>query len=431
MSGSQIVRRTPRGMVRHGNIPINQSFGSALASLRANFLRSLLTTLGIIIGTAAVITIISITEGNTASIKSNLGQLGPNVLTVAPQGAIGFGGVRGGAGTAQALTLADVNAISSQVAHVSAVSPVQNAGGNAQVVFQNQNWNTRITGVYPGYQQIGNWKMSEGQWFDQSAEDQQSTDAVLGSYVVQQLFTPLGIDPIGQQIRVSNVTFTIVGVLQSKGTSSFGANPDDIIYVPFSTVQTRLVGGKASGFISQIQVQADSANNVNQVQADITTLLESRHGTSGSNDNFVVRNQNATLSAVQQTATTLSLLLIGVAAISLVVGGIGIMNIMLVTVTERIREIGIRVALGARRRDILTQFLIEATLLTTIGGFIGIGIGVLLGYILSQVFKWPFVVDPTSLLLSFGVSALVGIVFGFYPARRAARLDPIVALRME
>jgi putative ABC transport system permease protein len=415
-----------RRVLRHGSISLGQSVVIAASSLRVNLLRALLTALGIIIGTGAVVAIISITEGNTANINSRLGNLSPTVLVVTPQSAIGIGGVRAGAGTASTLTLDDVTALQS-VPHVSAVSPIVNTGANNQIIFQNQNWNTRVQGVYPDYQQIDNWNMAEGTWFSQQAEDQQAPDAVLGSVVVQQLFTPLGVDPVGQQIRIGSQTFTVVGVLQSKGASTFGQDPDDIIYVPFTTAITRLVGARASQTVNTIDVQADNVGNVDLVQNDITNLLTSRHGTT----DFTVRNQNQIISTVQQTSQSLTLLLVGIAAISLLVGGIGIMNIMLVTVTERTREIGIRIAIGARQRDILTQFLIEATVLTVVGGAIGVIIGTTTGYILSKAFTWPFLVDPRSIILAFGVSAVVGLVFGFYPAQRAARLDPIVALRTE
>ncbi len=418
-----------RAATGHGTISIGQSLRTAFGSLRANMLRSLLTALGIIIGTGAVITIIAVTEGNTASITSRLGTLSPNVLIISPQSAVGSGGVRQGAGSAQTLTVDDASAIAA-VSHVAAVSPVLNAGGSTQVIFQSQNWNTRVQGVYPNFQQIGSWTMAEGQWFTQQAEDTQAAQAVIGNTVATQLFTPLGIDPIGQHIRISNQDFVVEGVLQSKGAAVFGPSPDDIIYVPLTTVQTRLTG-KASAYVNSVEVQVDSTGNVSQAQADITSLLESRHHVSPGADDFTIRSQAQIVSTVQSTANALTLLLVGIAAISLLVGGIGIMNIMLVTVTERTREIGIRVAVGARQRDILAQFLIEAFVLTVFGGVIGIAIGASIGYALALAFSWPFIIDPRAVLLAFGVSGAVGIIFGFYPAQRAARLDPVVALRTE
>ena len=410
-----------------GRISFYQSVRIALGALRANLLRALLTTLGIIIGTGAVVAIIAVTEGNTASITSRLGALGPNVVVISPQSATGAGGVRAGAGTAQTLTLADATAMSTQVSHLNAISPIENAGNSTQIIFQNQNWNSRVQGVYPSYQQIGNWTLDEGQWFSQNAEDQQLPQVVIGATVAAELFTPLGIDPIGQTIRVGTASLTVVGVLHPKGASTFGANPDDILYIPLSTAQTQFVGASVT-YVNTIEVQADTADDVNQVIADITTLLTQRHN--GTQD-FTVRNQNQITSTIQQTSQTLTILLVGIASISLVVGGIGIMNIMLVTVTERTREIGIRIAIGAREGDILTQFLLEAVVLTMAGGLVGIALGTGIGALLAHSFGWPFVIDGRSILLAFGVSALVGIVFGFYPAQRAARLDPITALRSE
>jgi len=424
------MTQRPRTVVkRHGSMSFSQNISTALNALRTNLLRALLTTLGIIIGTGAVVTIISVTEGNTASVSSNLSSLGPNVVIISPQSTLGAGDVRAGAGTSQTLTLDDANAIAAQISHVSAVSPIQSAGNSLQIIFQNQNWNTRVQGVFPAYQQIGNWQLDSGQWFDQIAEDSKQTKAVIGATVAAQLFTPLGVDPVGQTIRVGSQTMTVVGVLHAKGAATFGPDPDDIIYIPLSTAESRFIGAKTSS-VNSIQVQADSSDHVDQAVADITTLLESRHKITGTDD-FTVRNQNQLTNTVKQTSQTLTILLVGIASISLLVGGIGIMNIMLVTVTERTREIGIRVAIGAREIDIMTQFLLEATMLTVAGGLLGIGIGIGIGYILAQSFHWPFILDGSSIFIAFGVSTLVGIVFGFYPAQRAARLDPIVALRSE
>jgi putative ABC transport system permease protein len=402
-----------------------QSFANAFEALYANRLRSLLTALGIIIGVGAVIVMISISQGASNSTASRLGALGPNVLTVIP-GASSVGGVRGGAGSRQTLTQADADAIASQVANVSGVSPVVTT--QAQIIFQNQNYQTRVLGVYPAYQQIGAWQMAEGVFFSDADEAQNTTVAVIGQTIVQNLFTPLGIDPLGQQMRISSQTFTIVGVLATKGASA-GADQDDVIYVPFSTAFERL---SRQPFVSQIAVQASSANAVNQVQSDIQQLLEQRHNiAAGGQDDFSIRNQNQILQTVQGVTTTLTFLLVGVASVSLIVGGIGIMNIMLVSVTERTREIGIRIAVGARRRDVLSQFLIEALVLSGVGGLLGIVIGIAAAIEVSKLGNLPQAISPTAILLAFGFSALVGIVFGLYPAWRASRLDPITALRVE
>ncbi len=404
---------------------IYQSTGSALQALRANLLRSLLTSLGIIFGVGAVIIVIAISEGNTASINARLSTLNPLQLTIRP-GSASSGGARGGAGTLQSLTQADADALA-QLPHVAAASPILNANG--QLVFSNQNWSSSVQGVYPSEQQIGSWQMQEGNFFTQADEQSGNSVAVLGQTVVDNLFTPLGIDPIGQQIRIGKVTFTVVGTLTSKGSTGFGANADDIVYVPFSTAQQRLSG---SQFVNSIILTADNSNNVSSVQSAAQALLEQRHNiTNPANDDFTIQNTSQVLSTVQGTAQSLSILLVGVAAVSLIVGGIGIMNIMLVSVTERTREIGIRIAIGARQRDVLTQFLIEAFFLSALGGLIGLIIGPIVAYIIATVNKFPFQIDPLAILIAFGVSALVGIVFGFYPAQRAARLDPIVALRTE
>jgi putative ABC transport system permease protein len=402
-----------------------QSTVSALRALRANALRSLLTALGIIIGVGAVIIMIAISEGNTASINQRLSTLNPLQLTIR-SGSTSTGGVRGGAGTLQSLTQADADALA-QLQNVTAVSPTLNA--NSQIVFSNQNWQSSVQGVYPSYQQIGSWQMQEGNFFTQADEQSGTNVAVLGQTVVDNLFTPLGIDPIGQQIRIGNGTYTVVGTLASKGSTGFGANADDVVYMPFSTARQRLSG---SQFVNSIVLTADNASNVNSVQSAAQSLLEQRHNISNSaQDDFTIQNTSQVLSTVQATAQSLTILLVGVAAVSLIVGGIGIMNIMLVSVTERTREIGIRVAVGARQRDVLTQFLIEAFVLSALGGIVGIFIGLIGAFAIAAKNGYPLVIDPLSILIAFGVSALVGIVFGFYPALRAAHMDPIVALRTE
>ena len=398
---------------------------SAQRALRANVLRSLLTSLGIIIGVGAVIIMIAISEGNTASINQRLSTLNPLQLTIR-SGSTSTSGVRGGAGTLQSLTQADADALG-QLQNVTAVSPVLNANG--QIVFSNQNWQTSVQGVYPSYQSIGSWQVQEGNFFTQADEQSGANVAVLGQTVVDNLFTPLGIDPIGQQIRIGNGTFTVVGTLASKGSTGFGANADDIVFVPFSTAQQRLSG---SQFVNSIALTANNASNVNSVQTAAQSLLEQRHNISNpAQDDFTIQNASQVLSTVQATAQSLTILLVGVAAVSLIVGGIGIMNIMLVSVTERTREIGIRIAVGARQRDVLTQFLIEAFVLSTLGGIVGLLIGLIGAFVIATRNNYPLVIDPLSILIAFGVAALVGIVFGFYPALRAARMDPIVALRTE
>lgn len=395
---------------------------SALQSLRVNKMRSLLTSLGIIIGVGAVIVVISIGEASAATINSRLSTLNPLELTIRAGSTTAAGGVRGGGGSAQTLTQADADAIAS-VSNVAAVSPIANA--NEQIVYQNENWSTSVQGVYPDYQQIGSWTLDQGSFF---ASDTGS-EAVIGQTIVTNLFTPLGIiNPVGDQIRVGSITVTVVGVLASKGGSSFG-NADDVIFLPFNTVKQNLSGGK---FVSSIDLTADSAGDVNTVDTAVQQLLEQRHNiTSSANDDFTIQEQSSVLSTVESTSQTLTILLVGVASISLVVGGIGIMNIMLVSVTERTREIGIRMAIGARPRDVLTQFLIEAIMLSALGGVAGILLGIAGALIYAVVTSGSFVLSPVAVLLAFGFAAAIGILFGYYPAQRAARLDPIVALRSE
>src|SRR5579872_889420 len=425
-SSKPVAKRRPQQHRRaHGFQGMFQSTGSALQALRANLLRSLLTSLGIIIGVGAVIIMIAISEGNTSSINSRLSTLNPLQLTIR-SGSTSSGGVRGGAGTLQSLTQADADALA-QLPHVAAISPTLNANG--QIVFSNQNWSSSVQGVYPGEQQIGSWQMQEGNFFTQADEQSSTSVAVLGQTVVDNLFTPLGIDPLGQQIRIGNVTFTVVGTLASKGSTGFGANADDIVYVPFSTAQQRLSGNK---FVGSIVLTADNSDDVNSVQSAAQALLEQRHNiTNPANDDFTIQNTSQVLSTVQGTAQSLSILLVGVAAVSLIVGGIGIMNIMLVSVTERTREIGIRIAIGATEVDMQRQFLIEAIVLSLMGGAAGILFGVGASLLITRLLGWAVLISPLAIAVAALFSAAVGVFFGFYPARKAARLDPIEALRFE
>jgi putative ABC transport system permease protein len=406
-----------RGMVR-------ANLTSALEALWANRLRSLLTALGVIVGVGAVIGAVTITQGTGAVINSRVAGLGTNTLTINP-GATTSGGVRSAAGARQTLTQSDADALAA-VQHVTAVSPLVNT--QAQIIYNGQNWNTRVHGVYPNYQAIGNWSLSEGSWFSDSDEASASAVAVLGQTTVDNLFATSAIDPVGQTILIGGQAFQIVGVLKTKGTSGF-QNQDDTIYVPFTAAENRL---SHTQYVSQIVAQVDSADQVSSAQTAITSLLEQRHQiAAGGTDDFSVFSSNQLVQTAQAFTQTLTFLLVGIAAISLLVGGIGIMNIMLVSVTERTREIGIRMAIGARRRDIRNQFLIEAMLLSAAGGVIGTSIGLILGLALTHAFSLPFVLSVPWIALAVGVSLAVGIVFGLYPAVSASRLDPIVALRTE
>jgi len=413
-------RLQPRGR----GLLIGANFRTALKALRANQLRSFLTTLGVIIGVAAVIAIVTLTQGVSVTLNQRLAGLGTNVLVI-QSGSASRNGAFQGEGTAQTLTMSDVQALT-PIPHVANISPVISVG--AQVIYGNRNWNTQVQGVSPSYQSLQNWQLARGAWFSTGDQLGAAPVAVIGQTVVDNLFTPAGIDPIGQTIRINNQLFRVVGTLQSKGSSGFG-NADDVIFVPSTAAQDRL---KNSLYVDQIQIQVDSSTNVAQVQQNVTTTLEKQHHiAAGATDDFRVLNANQLLQTAQQTTTLLTALLVGIAAISLTVGGIGIMNIMLVSVTERIREIGIRMAVGARRSDIRNQFLIEAVVLSVIGGVIGILIGLLAGLGISAALGLPLVVSPLAILIAFGVAAIIGIGFGLYPAVRAARLDPIVALRTE
>ena len=413
-------RLQPRGR----GVLIGANFRTALKALRANQLRSFLTTLGVIIGVAAVIAIVTLTQGVSVTLNQRLAGLGTNVLTI-QSGSASRNGAFQGEGTAQTLTMSDVQALT-PIPHVANISPVISVG--AQAIYGNRNWNTQVQGVSPSYQSLQNWQLARGAWFSTGDQLGAAPVAVIGQTVVDNLFTPAGIDPIGQTVRINNQLFRVVGTLQSKGSSGFG-NADDVIFVPSTAAQDRL---KNSLYVDQIQIQVDSSTNVAQVQQNVTTTLEKQHHiAAGATDDFRVLNANQLLQTAQQTTTLLTALLVGIAAISLTVGGIGIMNIMLVSVTERIREIGIRMAVGARRSDIRNQFLIEAVVLSAVGGVIGILIGLLAGLGISAGLGLPLVVSPLAILIAFGVAAIIGIGFRLYPAVRAARLDPIVALRTE
>ncbi|MCA1645500.1 MAG: ABC transporter permease [Chloroflexi bacterium] len=397
-----------------------QTVPSALSALRANKGRSILTTLGIIIGVASVIAIVALGEGASASVSNQLAGLGTNLLTIQP-GSTQSGGARTGAGNAITLKAADADAITHSVANLNGVSPV--VSGNAQLIAGNQNWSTRIQSVTPTYLPIENWTIAQGSAFTAADNANSANVVILGDVVVTNLF-PNGQSPIGQTIRIRNVPFTVVGVLAAKG-----GDLDDTALIPFQTGQVRLFGANN---INQIVVQVSDASQIPSVTTDMTDLLRQRHRLAPTQaSDFQIRNNNDIITRVSSVSDTMTMLLGGVAAVSLVVGGIGIMNIMLVSVTERTREIGIRLAIGAQPRDVLAQFLVEAVLLSVLGGVIGILIGAGAALLLPVVAGWTTVLPWNAIVLAFGVSAAIGMFFGIYPARKASQLDPIVALRYE
>jgi putative ABC transport system permease protein len=396
----------------------------ALHALARNKLRSFLTMLGIIIGVGAVIAMVAIGEGAKATIRSQIASLGTNVLIVLP-GTTTQGGVRIGFGSRSTLTEGDAKAIREEIRSVAFASPILRRG--EQVVAGNLNWGTLTQGVAPEYQQIREWPVAEGRFLHDGDVENDAKVAVLGRTVAQNLFG--NDDPIDSVIRIRNIPFRVVGVLAVKGQSSQGADQDDVVLIPYTTMQKRLM---RITFLHTIIASAVSADRVEEAQEQITRLLRQRHRIQPNNeDDFSIRNLSDIAETAASSARVMAVLLGAVASISLLVGGIGIMNIMLVSVTERTREIGIRMAVGARSRDIMLQFLVEAVVMAATGG----GIGILLGIGSSEVLRfwaqWPTLVSPVIVAIAFLFSGAVGVFFGFYPAQKAANLDPIEALRYE
>jgi len=396
----------------------------ALKSIARNKMRSLLTMLGIIIGVGSVITMVALGEGSQKDIEGNVASLGTNLIMVRP-GSTESGGVRGGAGSRASLSMKDVRRLEKSATLLRWVSA--EIRENGQVIAGNNNWNTTVTGVAPEYLSIRNYQIASGSFFSDRECKTRAKVAVLGQTVADELFPDQ--EPVGARMRIRNVPFRVIGVLAEKGQSAMGNDQDDIILAPDSTVLFRLSNGKT---IHDISASAVSTEQMDAAKAELTTLLRSEHGLAqGAEDDFVIRDQTEIIEMATRVTGTLTLLLSSIAGVSLLVGGIGIMNIMLVSVTERTREIGIRLAIGARPLDILAQFLIEAAILSLLGGLIGILSGLSAAWGVGSLLGVSAVVNPVVVMTTVIFTGAVGVFFGFYPARKAANLNPIDALRYE
>ena len=396
----------------------------AIKSILKSRMRSLLTALGIIIGVAAVVVMVAIGDGAQIQVERQISALGSNLIVIFP-GSSTSGGVRLGAGSINRFTMEDVEKIREEATDIKAVTPIVRTGG--QVIGGVGNWSTQVQGVATNYLEIRDWPLASGDFFTDKDMISRAKVAVLGQTVVNQLFP--NEDPIGQQIRIRNVPFKVIGVLTAKGQSAMGSDQDDIIIAPATTVLDRLVGGI---YISFIMASANSTSEIDAAQEQLTQIMrEAHHLYPGQDDDFTIRNQAEITEAATQTSKILTILLASVAGVSLIVGGIGIMNIMLVSVTERTREIGIRLSVGARTSDVLIQFLTEAIVLSLAGGLIGVLLSVGVVFILNNYSGMMAVIRPEIIFIAVSFSGIIGIFFGFYPARKAANLNPIDALRYE
>ena len=396
----------------------------ALRSILKNRMRSLLTTLGIVIGVASVIALVSIGRGTQAKIEGQIATLGTNLITIRPGRATSFG-VSKGASSLNTLTMEDVERIEKDAPSVAHVTPL--VAVQAQTISESKNWSTSIQGVSESFLEIRDWALERGSFFTERDVKARKKVAVLGKTVATELFG--GADPVGARIRIGTIPFTVLGVLEEKGEGMGGRDQDDVVLAPATTVLYRMSDGKSVG---SIMASAVSADETDKAQEEMTSILRSQHRIpEGQEDDFHVHNQTEITETAQSVTNTIITLLSAIAAVSLLVGGIGIMNIMLVSVTERTREIGIRLAVGAREGDVLAQFLVESFILSLSGGLIGTAVGVAIGYGLARWMGQSIVVDPVWVLTACVFSGAVGIFFGFYPARKASRLDPIEALRYE
>jgi putative ABC transport system permease protein len=405
-----------------------QTLRVALRALRRNKLRSFLTVLGVVIGVGAVVAMVAIGEGAKAQVEAAFSSMGSNLLIVLP-GTTTAGGAHGGFGSMPTLTWDDLEAIRTQLPSVEMAAP--SIRTVAQILSEDQNWSTQVTGTTRDYFRIRNWSIGRGALFTDSDVEAGTKVAVLGTTVVDMLYGP-GVDPVGRTVRIRNIPFTVVGVLASKGQSPMGSDYDDAVFIPITTYTSKIESGLKNYINGVIFVGARSVQATARAARDVTALLRERHRIQpGEDDDFSVRNLTEMAGAQEQGTRTLTTLLASIAAVSLLVGGIGIMNIMLVSVSERTSEIGLRMAVGAKPRNILSQFMTEALALSAMGGAIGVVVGLVAAERMASAFGWPLLVRPSVIVVALGFSALVGVGFGLYPARKAARLDPIEALRYE
>jgi putative ABC transport system permease protein len=407
---------------------LTNSMRIAFTALRVNKLRSSLTMLGIIIGVAAVIAMVAVGSGAQARIQEQIASIGSNVIIVL-SGSITSSGIRMGSGNALTLTEDDGKVIARDCPGVQLAAPASRGG--VQVVYGNNNWATQLLGTTPDYLAIRDLQIQEGQPFTSADVDAAAKVALLGKTVIDNLFN--GEDPVGKIIRIKSVPFTVAGTLVPKGQSPTGQDQDDTILVPISTAKKKVIGSSQANAAAVGMILVQARDGMTQdAQVQMTTLLRQRHHIQpNQDDDFTIRNMEEVFKAQETSARVMSILLAAIASVSLIVGGIGIMNIMLVSVTERTREIGLRLAVGAKTRDILSQFLVEAVTLSVVGGAVGIAIGVAASILISYFADWSTLLSPASILLGFVFSAIVGVSFGYYPARKAAYMDPIDALRYE